>query len=429
MWLLETSTLKLHEFTAYDIPEYAILSHTWFKDEVKFHEMEAPDDSLLRKPGFTKVKRFCELAKSMGHKYAWADTACIDKRSSADLTEAINSMFKWYSEADVCIVYLEDVPSENNSFKSRLEAFRASRWFTRGWTLQEMIACSDRRFYAKDWSSITLEDSDTSLNKLCSEITGVTRGVLQGQQELQKFTIAERMSWASHRKTTRPEDQAYSLMGMFNVNIPILYGEGRYKAFRRLQEEIMRSSFDQSLFAWRGIGDESGLLADTPAEFNKTPKLTLLRQYEHDFTFKSFSMTNVGLAIEALMLSDCTWLEAEARRTRGEVHAMALSCSVQTEGGWGLLCIRLRRMKGYSCSVNGNACNIWSRVKCDTWDIVPHDNFGRPTLGKPRWERLVVLEDEHQNLMSNHSVSAERISSRMTLIKTVQSVSREPDYV
>jgi hypothetical protein len=129
MRLIHIGTLELHEFFGRSIPHYAILTHTWGKDEVSFQEMQSGDGKSMA--GYEKVRRCCEKADADGFEYCWVDTCCIDKTSSAELSEAINSMYKWYRVADVCYVYLADVPP-NLAKEAASQAFRKSRWFTRG---------------------------------------------------------------------------------------------------------------------------------------------------------------------------------------------------------------------------------------------------------------------------------------------------------
>jgi hypothetical protein len=180
-----------------------------------------------------------------GYEYIWIDTCCIDKSSSAELSEAINSMFRWYQEAAVCYTYLSDGPprKEGDPWKEGSK-FRESRWFTRGWTLQELIAPKNMEFFSEVWSKL---GSKSALLDLLSDITGIDKMVLQ-HRLFSDLGIAKKMSWASNRTTTRVEDRAYSLLGLFDVNMPLLYGEGQ-KAFIRLQEEILKQTDDESLFA------------------------------------------------------------------------------------------------------------------------------------------------------------------------------------
>jgi len=179
------------------------------------------------------------------------DIVCIDKSSSAELSEAINSMFKWYRQSEVCYAYLEDVPpspeplgTTGKTISMLGPAFAASRWFRRVWTLQELLAPSRVRFFDNKWGEIG-ERGD--LSSVLEDVTGIEAGVLNGAS-FADISIGHRMSWASQRETTRAEDMAYSLLGIFNINMPLLYGEG-HKAFIRLQEAIMNQSEDQSILA------------------------------------------------------------------------------------------------------------------------------------------------------------------------------------
>ena len=153
MRLLHTSTLKLEEFIGSNIPPYAILSHTWGIEEVSFQDMQG--SGAMEKVGYEKISRCCEKAATGGFEYAWVDTCCIDKSSSSELSEAINSMYRWYRNAEVCYVSLSDVPHDYES----LDLFKRSRWFTRGWTLQELIAPSMVIFFDSDWEEIGTKSS------------------------------------------------------------------------------------------------------------------------------------------------------------------------------------------------------------------------------------------------------------------------------
>ena len=256
MWLLSTDRAELHYFTSPEsVPGgYAILSHVWdqtkeqsFQD-IRTLEFECRSD--LRNPRDSvsdKIRGCCELAARQGYSWVWIDTCCIDKASSAELSEAINSMYHYYSLAEVCFAYLADVP---NSTEVRLEAkrsaFRTSRWHTRGWTLQELIAPPFLVLVSQTWDPL---GTKADLAHLLEEITGIPSSVLRYEKRVSDASIAQRMFWYGTRKTTRIEDEAYCLLGIFGINMPTLYGEGS-RAFQRLQEEIMRQSTDTSLFAW-----------------------------------------------------------------------------------------------------------------------------------------------------------------------------------
>lgn len=218
-----------------------------------------------QKAGYKKIQQCCKVGAADGLEYVWIDTCCIDKTSSSELSEAINSMFRWYQEAQVCYAYLSDVPS---GLDYRSPKFRRSRWFTRGWTLQELIAPRSLIFFSEGWIDI---GTKWSLKSLISDITRIDVGVFNGTR-LGKFSVAQKMSWASQRETTRIEDTAYCLMGMFGIHMPMLYGEGD-RAFMRLQEEILRYSDDQTILAWKApqnepyIGYLGGFLAPSPLAF------------------------------------------------------------------------------------------------------------------------------------------------------------------
>jgi hypothetical protein len=184
-------------------------------------------------------------------------------------------MYLWYKLAISCYAYLSDVDISHPNFLSSKEftsAFKSSRWFTRGWTLQELLAPKDVVFFSRKWQPLGSKDV---LCSLIQEATGIPQLALLGA-ELDRFCIAERMSWASKRVTTRAEDRDYSLLGLFGVNMPMLYGEG-HRAFIRLQEEIMQKSDDQSLFAWAdealSRAPSTGILAASPKAFANSKRM------------------------------------------------------------------------------------------------------------------------------------------------------------
>ncbi|KIL92404.1 hypothetical protein FAVG1_04815 [Fusarium avenaceum] len=232
--------LSLTEFVGDNIPPYTILSHTWGKDneEVTFHDMiEGKGKSKI---GYEKL-RFCERQSAKDNiDFFWVDTCCIDKSSSAELSEAINSMFRWYHNAVKCYVYLPDVSIRDTSSSQQTwqTTFRQSRWFTRGWTLQELVAPTCVEFFSLEGER--LGDREMMV-QVIQEITNISMDALQGSP-LSRFGFEERMSWARGRETKREEDAAYSLLGIFGVHIPLVYGEGRRNAFIRLQREVHESS-------------------------------------------------------------------------------------------------------------------------------------------------------------------------------------------
>lgn len=231
-----------------DPPPYAILSHTWAEgQEITYYELVSGTGK--NKAGYDKL-RFCvdRAAKDL-LQYSWVDTCCIDKSTSNEISTAVNSMFRWYQRASKCYVYLSDVqiPSEitdAEEFRICWEAaFRRSRWFTRGWTLQELLAPAIVEFFSKEGKQL---GSRISLEQEIYEITKIPIGVLRGQR-LTGFSVEERMSWAANRMTTLKEDKAYCLLGICGVFLPLIYGEGEAHATLRLKEEIKKREEGQGI--------------------------------------------------------------------------------------------------------------------------------------------------------------------------------------
>ncbi|UPL02655.1 hypothetical protein LCI18_013589 [Fusarium solani-melongenae] len=298
MRLINAHTLLLHEFYGENTPPYAILSHTWGDQEVTFQDWKDLGTAAA-KSGFTKVRCACQQALTRGLEWMWIDTNCIDKISSAELTEAINSMFAYYQQSEVCFAYLSDVPSAKGVDKEvLLRQIRNSRWFTRGWTLQELIAPQHLTFYAADWTRIGRKDE--SLAELITEVTGIDWVFLKGLKQVNRACIAKRMSWLAKRKTTRVEDMAYCVLGIFDINMPLLYGEGR-KAFTRLQEEIIKKTNDHTIFCWTWTlsvpSDWASLLAPSPINFEGAGEFSSVDNNSQSDELSIFSMTNAGLSI------------------------------------------------------------------------------------------------------------------------------------
>jgi len=224
-----------------DAPRYAILSHTWGvdEDEPTFSDLE--NGSGTSKAGYAKLQFCGRQAEKDGLEYFWVDTCCINKANHAELSEAITSMFRWYRDAQHCYVYMSDVSVGNNSNNQPQQAwetaFRNSRWFTRGWTLQELIAPRSVKFFSQEEE---LLGNKKMLEQQIAETTGIPITALSGTS-LTQFSVEERLRWAAKRNTKRKEDQAYCLLGIFGVFIPLIYGEGDH-AFVRLKEEIKKRS-------------------------------------------------------------------------------------------------------------------------------------------------------------------------------------------
>lgn len=300
MWLINASTLALEFFLPEQAPPYAILSHTWGDGEVSLAEFQQLRHRTKAKPGFSKIKRICDLARAQAVAHVWVDTCCIDKTSSAELSESINSMYSYYGRARVCFAYINDW-DPNTSWED-LDASESPpcRWFTRGWTLQELIAPSNVRFYDSTWTFRGTKADDGVLPHL-SSITGINKDILRDGSEgrLRGICLAQRMSWASRRETTRKEDIAYCLLGIFQINMPLLYGEGD-RAFKRLQEEIIKSTTDLSILAWMtppGERESQEILSSHPRQFylhgQSTTRTTMFSPPAAEM-----AMTNKGLRIE-----------------------------------------------------------------------------------------------------------------------------------
>ena len=305
---------------------YAILSHCWGapKEEMQFKEMEglarmdaATREKILKRSGYQKILGSCIQARKDQLDWVWADTCCINKESSSELSEAINSMFRWYNKSRQCYVYLHDVgdstfPIERDD--DRFTKFNGRpKWFSRGWTLQELVAPSIVHFFNQKWKLI---GDKKSLATTLRDITFIPTNVLADGISTNRPSVAQIMSWAADRKTTREEDQAYSLLGLLGVHMPMLYGEGK-NAFRRLQEEIIRRSNDQSIFAWGHTwrnGWSTSLLADHPSCFRDCYNIVKVEpdDYEDilrtdipeeelseisDKRLRTFNITNAGIQI------------------------------------------------------------------------------------------------------------------------------------
>ncbi|RDW85264.1 hypothetical protein BP6252_02854 [Coleophoma cylindrospora] len=312
MRLIDAHTLELREFFGATIPKYAVLSHTWGDDEVTYQDW-ADRETAVKKAGYAKILGACHQAQEDSIDYVWVDTNCIDKTSSTELSEAINSMFTWYQNSSRCYVYMADVaipgtsntsssddrPGGTNVFAqsaSLRETFRRSKWFTRGWTLQELLASTHVTFFSDCWRQIGTKQ-DQQLLESISSITKIKKSYISNSRSLESATISERMSWSANRFTTRIEDMAYCMLGIFDINMPLLYGEGS-KAFLRLQEHIIAVSTDQTIFCWSyGIGFPepwSKVFAPHPSAFRYGASYTSSNLHASE---EPFSLTNAGLSM------------------------------------------------------------------------------------------------------------------------------------
>ena len=343
MRLINTDHLQLEEFLERDIPEYTILSHRWTDKEVLFEDFEYYKKQYKKKRShrFAKIMICCRVARSHGFEWVWIDTCCIDKRSSAELVEAINSMYAWYKFARVCYTYLEDVcMGDNRNGTGTRKKFRDSTWFTRGWTLQELLAPPFMIFYDRYWNEIGIKGTykpmvgiladqltckrHIPLEKDLSRATGISIEDLLEGAEYQ--CIGKKFSWLARRETTRAEDMAYCMLGLCGVNMPLLYGEGP-KAFMRLQSEIIKTSDDESIFAWFvNPSGQRGMLATSPYDFALSGKVEL----HPSLTGKRpFAITNKGVEYQIPRLTSSSTVVDR----RSEVRELPLDCGIMNKSG------------------------------------------------------------------------------------------------
>lgn len=324
MRLINTQTYTFSEYLGDNIPSYAILSHTWGSEEVTYQDwlyvqqqnpprwgwVQVPEEisQLKSKAGYVKIINACEIARAEGYEWLWADAICIDKTNSAELSETINMMYEWYRDARVCYAYLSDVPPATaEECAESGSSFRCSRWFTRGWTLQELLAPGEVFFYSREWTRIGEKED---LAELLYSITSIP--LTSYDRFHRSYTIAQKMSWASKRTTTRIEDMAYCLLGIFGVKMPLLYGEGD-NAFFRLQEEIVKRSTDQSILAGNMqykddtrifvVGDvqisvhKYLAMSNSPSEFIDCSSIEKIKSFDHGSAGTLPSVTNRGLTL------------------------------------------------------------------------------------------------------------------------------------
>jgi len=304
MRLLDARTFEFKQVSdPRKITKYAVLSHTWGDNEVVYSDLVSSLAKSQERPEFAKVRFTAQQALEDGYDYIWVDTCNIDKSSSAELSESINSMYKIYKNAQVCYIYLADLvelppagwTDDGEDDDAWTKAFVSARWFTRGWTLQELIAPRNSVFYTSDWRRI---GTKRGLRQTIARHTGISTPILLGA-DFSRTLVAERMSWAAKRTTTREEDRAYCLLGLFDINMPLLYGEGE-RAFLRLQHEIIKKTNDRSIFLWTAKETSHtsfrNLFARSPAEFASFTQYNLYTNYGR------FEVTQRGLEISAPLI-------------------------------------------------------------------------------------------------------------------------------
>ncbi|KAM7186338.1 Heterokaryon incompatibility protein (HET) domain containing protein [Rhypophila sp. PSN 637] len=241
MRLVNVESLRLELFYGDPTEPYAVLSHTWGKEEeeLSFQNIQHLEEQDTARRA--KLDGTCAQARKDGFKYVWIDTCCIDKTNAVELSEAITSMFRWYKSSKMCYTLLSDIA------EGQTDRISKSRWFTRGWTLQELLASPKMTFFDSTWRVL---GTKSSLSGPLMAATHIPHHILTGIASLDSASIAQKFSWASTRTTTRPEDMAYCLFGIFSIAIPPLYGEGLTAAFERLQEAIIKRTHDDSILAW-----------------------------------------------------------------------------------------------------------------------------------------------------------------------------------
>lgn len=371
MRLLNTKTRQFAEFHDSEIPHYAILSHRWGGDEVSYSDFVACQKKDTA--GYIKIIEACDLAADYyDYDWIWIDTCCINKDSSTEVSEAINTMYRWYRNAELCLAYLRDVSSKpEGSTGPAYEAFlleiRNSEWFTRGWTLQELLAPPEVVFVSNQWQPVGTRNGYATV---ISEITNIDYHAIVHQTSPERWSIASRMSWASRRRTSRVEDEAYCLLGLFGINMPLLYGEGR-RAFRRLQEEIVRTEDDESVFAWHAQPDFNGVppcenvFAPSTSHFARCGNISKTLYDER----QPYSMTNRGLRIDVVLFP---W---------NDTYIIPLNCYLtNAEGSEAPLALVVDKSKRRG--------NVFERRECIEMGTAHYKLFAR---SKAAHKRMVVF--------------------------------------
>ena len=378
MRLINIKTLQLRVFVR-DFPEYVIVSHRWHEDPAQeatlqryqayIKSQQGSQRSLAScdngspakdapNVGIMKVLAACQIAIRRRVDWLWIDTVCIDKTNNVELSEAINSMYDWYRRCEHCLVYLHDVVTDTESGPGSLGQ---SEWFKRGWTLQELIAPASMMFFDSKWHRIGTKDE---LKVVIHGITGIPVDVISNAAHASMCCVAQRMSWAAMRKTTREEDIAYCLLGLFDISMELLYGEGAEKAFRRLQLKILEEREDESILSWsipegemtakgqmriadesrRGLEDETrcavtGLLATMPRHFADRGSVKISDHYVPDTPIRVTSR-GIDMPRDVMPLDDVNFKVESLQRT-GRVLVVPIACSRSSDHQLGRILIFL----------------------------------------------------------------------------------------
>lgn len=308
-----------------DTLKFAVLSHRWLDSgEPTFYDIL----KSFKPYGYDKLMKFCEKAGEFGCRLAWSDTCCINKDSSTELEEAIRSMFKWYRDAHICIAYLSDTTS--------IDDLHEDVWFTRGWTLQELLAPWRMKFYVRNWEPLTSDLNDKENFEVVAALSRATRIPIDDLRHFQPGTnnVHEKMMWASTRTTTRIEDVAYSLIGIFDVSMMVAYGEGK-RAFYRLMEAIIHKCDEWQIFAWAGTSSaDSAAFPESPRGFlplnpvDSNDDLLPSTVWRGD---RNIVMTKRGLQIQVLLV-DLSQEEATVYERIGTEDVQTNAYSSYTAG-------------------------------------------------------------------------------------------------
>lgn len=282
-------------------------------------------------------------------------------------------MFQWYRDAEVCYAWLADLPSESPATAA---TFQSCRWFTRGWTLQELIAPRRVEFYDKPWA---FRGTKSELKDALLEVTGIDGEALENPDILYRIPVAQRMSWAATRQTTRIEDMAYCLLGIFDINMPMLYGEGP-RAFLRLQEHIVKEVNDLSIFAWTTPKNQTyqGIFADDVSAFSGSSTI----RHDEDISFSpDFTVTNKGLHVEAVITT----------RVPGGDYLMKLNCAQVSKDG------SRKRIGVYLSQHSGG---IYSRARA--FEYGPADGEGTQFQSRRIFIAKAVSAQRSADLQNTH---------------------------
>ena len=420
MRLLNAETYELKDIR--QNVAYAILSHRWYEEEITFDSLNAAQlqNHQEQSPQLDKIRGTCAQAVADGLKWVWIDSCCINKESSQELTRSINSMFQWYQKAEVCYTYLTDVASSTlgGDVFARQEAKAQSKgkhseWFERGWTLQELLAPHKMVFFDRDWQPI---GTRAELANSISRITGIEAAYLTGADDFRNASVATRLSWQAGRRTTEIEDIAYSLIGVLGVQLVPTYGEGR-QAFQRLQEEILRTQPDESIFAWTAspgtlpthsrhwAADQWGLLAPSPDCFINSRNITIngpskkrppsgiattAEGVRFPMPRKDLQTVNpnwgyVFVFVPPFLGPLLYWAYSKYRHSSRQYFFLTLNCWHKDKYG------KLNAIRVY-LSRDAKGDMLWRRSRCDELGFADKVPSSSVRNGMPGWTEVTILQ-------------------------------------